>query len=135
MKSEALESDAELLAPARRMRERAYAPYSGFSVGAALQARDGSIFGGANVENASYGLSICAERSAVVAAVAAGHRDFRAIAVAGPEQSVAAPCGACRQFLHEFNPRMTVIYTERDRVVATTLDRLLPDAFDPEDLS
>lgn len=124
----------EIVARAKAMRERAYAPYSGFSVGAALVTEDGTVFGGANVENASYGLAICAERSAAVSAVAAGHRNFRAIAVAGPETTVTAPCGACRQFLNEFNPRLAVIYTTPQGVTETTLDELLPDAFGPNNL-
>ncbi len=123
-----------LVARAKEMRQRAYAPYSGFTVGAALVTQDGSVFGGANVENASYGVGICAERTAAVCAVAAGHRVFRAIAVAGPESTVAAPCGACRQFLNEFNPQLTVIYTAPNGVRETTLDRLLPDAFGPSNL-
>ena len=86
----------DLIRRAVAMRERAYAPYSQFSVGAALVTEDGTVFGGANVENASYGLAICAERTAAVTAVAAGHRSFRAIAIAGPEATVTAPCGACR---------------------------------------
>lgn len=124
----------ELVSRAKAMRERAYAPYSGFTVGAALVTEDGSVFVGANVENASYGLAICAERSAAVSAVAAGHRDFRAIAVAGPETTVTAPCGACRQFLNEFNPRLAVTYTTPQGVTQTTLDELLPDAFGPQNL-
>lgn len=126
---------AEDLVPrAIAMRENAYAPYSGFTVGAALVTQDGTVFGGANVENASYGLAICAERSAAVAAVSAGHREFRAIAIAGPEATVTAPCGACRQFLNEFNPQLSVAYTAPDGVRVTTLDRLLPDAFGPKNL-
>lgn len=124
----------EIVSRAKAMRERAYAPYSGFTVGAALVTEDGTVFGGANVENASYGLAICAERSAAVIAVAAGHRAFRAIAVAGPETTVTAPCGACRQFLNEFNPRLAVIYTTPQGVTETTLDQLLPDAFGPKNL-
>ena len=124
----------EIVARAKAMRERAYAPYSGFAVGAALVTEDGTVFGGANVENASYGLGICAERSAAVSAVAAGHRNFRTIAIAGPQTTVTAPCGACRQFLNEFNPQLAVIYTTPDGVTETTLDELLPDAFGPKNL-
>lgn len=124
----------ELLARAKEVRENAYAPYSRFTVGAAILTGDGSVFTGANVENASYGLAICAERSAAVAAVAAGYRDFEAIAVAGNEKTVTAPCGACRQFLNEFNPQLSVAYTTPDGATVTTLDRLLPDAFGPKNL-
>ena len=123
------------LALAKEYRTRAYAPYSGFTVGTALLAESGEVFGGANVENASYGLTICAERSAVVSAVAAGHRNFRAIAIAGPDSTTTAPCGACRQFLNEFNPELVVVYTTPDGVEETTLDKLLPNAFGPKNLS
>lgn len=126
---------AEDLVPrAIAMRENAYAPYSKFTVGAALVTEDGTVFGGANVENASFGVGICAERTAAVTAVAAGHQQFRAIAIAGPENTVTAPCGACRQFLNEFNPQLEVAYTTPDGVKITTLDRLLPDAFGPKNL-
>ena len=121
----------ELIPRAIAMREKAYAPYSGFAVGAALVTEDGTVFGGANVENASYGLTICAERSAAVAAVCAGHRSFEALAVAGPESAATAPFGACRQFLSEFNPELRVAYTSPGGVRVTTLDQLLPDAFGP----
>ena len=120
-----------LLSAARDVRERAYAPYSHFAVGAALDTGDGQVFLGCNVENASYGLTICAERSAVSAAIAAGYRKFDAIAIAGPDGSVVSPCGACRQVLHEFNPSMTVIYTTPDGPVATTAAELLPHSFGP----
>jgi len=123
------------VALAKEYRERAYAPYSGFTVGAALQTESGEIFGGTNVENASYGLSICAERSAVVNAVSAGHRSFRAIAIAGPEATTTVPCGACRQFLNEFNPSLVVAYTTPDGVEQTTLDKLLPSSFGPQNLT
>ena len=111
------------------MRGRAYAPYSRFAVGAAILCQDGSIFEGANVENASFGLSMCAERSALFSAVSAGHRRFLAIAVAGPPQTATAPCGACRQALCEFNPALQLVYTTVDGIAETTLDRLLPAAF------
>lgn len=128
---EAQYSIEQIVERAQAMRRHAYAPYSGFTVGAALIAEDGTVFEGANVENASYGLGICAERSAVVAAIAAGCRSFRAIAVAGPRASVTAPCGACRQVLNEFNPQLTVVYTTPGGVTVTTLDKLLPDSFGP----
>ena len=124
----------DLIPRAMAMRENAYAPYSHFAVGAALVTEDGTVFGGANVENASYGLAICAERTAAVAAVAAGHRSFLAIAVAGPENTATAPCGACRQFLNEFNPQLDVAYTVPGGVKVTTLDALLADAFGPKNL-
>lgn len=120
-----------LVARAREARKNAYAPYSGFAVGAALLCRDGSVFEGANVENASYGLSMCAERNAVAAALGAGRRDFRAIAVAGPENAITAPCGACRQVLSEFGPAIDVLFTTPGGSTQTTLDRLLPHAFGP----
>lgn len=123
------------LAVAKEYRERAYAPYSGFTVGAALLADNGEVFGGTNVENASYGLTICAERSAVVSAIAAGHRNFRAIAIAGPESTTTVPCGACRQFLNEFNPRLVVAFTTPSGAEVTTLDKLLPNSFGPQNLN
>ncbi|HEY9084507.1 MAG TPA: cytidine deaminase [Candidatus Tyrphobacter sp.] len=122
-------SGEALLDAARAARERAHAPYSGFAVGAAVETQDGSIVTGCNVENASFGLSICAERVAVVRAVAEGHRVIRAIAIAGPPGIDAGPCGACRQFLAEFDPDMAVSFTMRDGIVNTTLSELLPYAF------
>ena len=123
-----------LMDSAHEARKHAYAPYSGFDVGAALLTPSGQVFSGANVENASYGLTICAERAAIVAAVSAGQRSFAAIAVAGPESAAAAPCGACRQVLSEFSPKLHVAYTSPRGIQNTTLDRLLPDAFGPESL-
>lgn len=119
---------------AEAMRARAYAPYSGYAVGAALLAVGPSgqpeIYRGANIENASYGLCVCAERNAVAAAVLAGARDFRAIAVAtrGPEPG--APCGMCRQVLAEFaNDLPIALVVGAKVVVITTLGELLPMAF------
>lgn len=94
---------------AREMKKQSYCAYSHFAVGAALECEDGSIFGGCNVENASYGLAICAERTAAVKAVSEGHRDFRRIVISGSGDDFCYPCGACRQFLYEFNPDMEVI--------------------------
>ena len=123
-------SDEELLAAARDVRLRAYAPYSKFAVGAALLCDDGTIVAGCNVENASYGLTMCAERNALFAAVAGGRRQFLAIAVAGPEGVATAPCGACRQVLAEFGPALRVLHTTARGVAGTTIGALLPDAFD-----
>lgn len=124
-----------LLDAARDARRHSYAPYSHFPVGAALETVDGTVVTGSNVENASYGLSICAERAAIVRAVAAGYREFRAIAVAGPDGALASPCGACRQFMLEFNPALSVTYASPDGAVQTTASELLPDAFGPDSLT
>ncbi|MCP5536435.1 MAG: cytidine deaminase [Akkermansiaceae bacterium] len=124
----------ELAKIAAEARASAYAPYSKFDVGAALLAENGAIFTGCNVENASYGLTICAERAAVFKAVSEGVRTFSAIAIAVP--GAASPCGACRQVLNEFNPAMKVYLADENGILSrqTTLDVLLPDAFGPENL-
>jgi cytidine deaminase len=131
-------TDGELVAAARAARERAYAPYSGFRVGAALRTDQGEVVTAANVENASYGLAICAERAAVAAAVAQGHRRFEAIAVAGPGADPVPPCGACRQVLREFprdvDLRVLCAGEAGERLLATTLGALLPDSFGPDHL-
>ena len=118
-----------LLEAARRAREHAYAPYSKFAVGAAVETGDGSIVTGCNVENASLGLSICAERVALTRAIAEGHKNIRAIAIAGPTGCNVSPCGACRQFVAEFDPALPVTFTTADGVIETTLTELLPHAF------
>ena len=127
-------SPDDLLAIAAAAREHAYAPYSAFRVGAALETADGTIVTGVNVENASYGLSICAERSAFVRAIAQGHRAFKQIAVAGPEGALTSPCGACRQFMAEFDPALPVTFTGPGGAVRTTLEALLPHSFGPNSL-
>lgn len=110
----------------------AYAPYSEFRVGAALLAADGSIFVGCNVENASYGGGICAERGAMMAAVAAGARDVRRVLVATEASEPTPPCGLCRQFLVEFAPDLDVVsVTARGDEARWTLSELLPMAFTP----
>ena len=119
-----------LIRAALDAQQRAYCPYSNFPVGAAIRAASDKIYQGCNVENASYGLTICAERVAAGAAVAAGERNFAAIAVV--TRGGASPCGACRQFLAEFGPDMEVLLVDADdgqRVTATTLGALLPDQF------
>ena len=125
-------AQSDLLKSARRAAEHAYAPYSGFPVGAAAMAADGSIHTGCNVENASYGLTVCAERAAVSAAVGAGQREIVAVAVSAPKASLTTPCGACRQFLNEFRPAsidMVVVLDDRDSGAALLLGELLPHSF------
>ncbi|MEW6059815.1 MAG: cytidine deaminase [Actinomycetota bacterium] len=133
--SDPTEEDLErLVAVAREARERAYAPYSEFSVGAAVLA-GGRIFSGVNVENASYPQGICAERAAVAAAVGAGERTIDAVAVVGSGEDVTPPCGGCRQVLYEFGPLMVVIAESPGRKRKRwTLTELLPDAFGPKSL-
>lgn len=107
-----LKNDRDLLVSiANLAKETAYAPYSGFRVGAALLTADGEVFHGCNVENASYSLTICAERNAVFQAVAKGRTVFRAIAIASDDPGLLTPCGACRQVLSEFNPDLEIILT------------------------
>jgi cytidine deaminase len=119
----------ELVRLAHEAREHAYAPYSGFRVGAALLCHDGTVFVGSNVENVSYGLTICAERGAVSAAVAAGKRDFAAIAVVTDANERVWPCGACRQVLSEFAPSLTVMAEAGGNRVEKSLGELLPASF------
>jgi cytidine deaminase len=121
----------KLVAAAREARDKAYAPYSKFQVGAALETEDGTIFRGCNVENISYGATICAERNAVFQAVAAGHTKFKAIAVIADLPRPITPCGMCRQVLGEFGGGTQVICAnlKGDTMVKTVGD-LLPDAFD-----
>jgi cytidine deaminase len=116
---------------AREAGARAYAPYSRFPVGAALMTRDGRLVGACNVENASFGLSMCAERAAVFAAVAQGLRDFVAVAVYTPTANVTPPCGACRQVLHEFAPGAVVVCCNGDAAAERQyhVADLLPEAF------
>ena len=119
-----------LCAQARAVADRAYAPASNFHVGAALLATDGRTFVGCNVENSSYGLTVCAERNAVARAVADGARDFEAVVVYTQLSSPGSPCGACRQVLAEFSPNMRVVLIgDGEERVDTTLDALLPRAF------
>ena len=118
-----------LIRAAIAARGNAHSPYSGFAVGAALLCEDGSIFTGCNVENLSFGLTMCAERVALGSAVAAGNRKFRCIAIAADTVEVLSPCGACRQVLAEFNPALTVFAANLNgKVEEFSLEVLLPRA-------
>jgi len=120
---------------AKRASENAYAPYSNFPVGAAVLTEDGEIYTGANVENASYGLTICAERNAIFQAIAKGTRRIRALAIYTPTQSSTPPCGACRQVLNEFGPDTDVYSTcNTTETLHYKLSDLLPKAFGPGNL-
>lgn len=133
-------TDAKLLQKAIEARKNAYAPYSHYLVGAALETEDGSIYTGCNVENASYGATNCAERTAVFKAVSEGKRRLKRIAIAGgneEKQNYAYPCGVCRQVLREFSdPRQMIVLvgTSAQDMKRFTLEELLPESFGPEAL-
>ena len=126
-------TDEKLLEVAREARKFAYVPYSGYAVGAALLSEDGRVFTGCNVENAAYGNTLCAERTALVKAVSEGVRRFTKIAIAS-SGSAPFPCGACRQSLYEFAPGLDVLVTWDGQVRKTTLAQLLPEGFGPSSL-
>ena len=121
--------DKELLEAALAARERAYAPYSKFLVGAAVRAESGKIYTGCNVENASFGLTVCAERNALFAAVGAGERKFTALCVVGDTEEPISPCGACRQVMAEFKVPCIILANIKGDVKEYTLEELLPYGF------
>ena len=128
-------TDKELVTLAKEAMEQAYAPYSKFRVGAALLAKDGTVFKGCNVENASYGATNCAERTAVFKAVSEGCREFEAIAIVASSGEHIPPCGICRQVLAEFMPDGKVILDSDEKGMVTYLVReLLPLGFSSEDI-
>lgn len=131
--SAAAVSDAELMALARKAMETSYSPYSHYAVGAALLCADGRVYQGCNIENASFGLTNCAERTALFKAVSEGERAFSAIAIAA-SGSAPYPCGACRQALNEFAPDLRVLLTWEGGQLVTTLPELLPHSFGPHSL-
>lgn len=125
-----MDTDTQLINEARQAQEKAYAPYSEFSVGAALLTRDGNIYTGANIENSSFGLTVCAERVAIFKAVFDGVRSFQTIAITGSGTGYLYPCGACLQVLAEFAPGISIIVSnEKNEIRKYTLKDLLPQIF------
>ena len=123
----------DLIDLAKQARKKAYTPYSNYKVGAALLGKSGKVYTGCNVENASYGHTVCAERTAVLKAVSEGEREFEAIAVV--TKNGGSPCGACRQVLSEFAPKLTIYIADKNgEYRTTTMQKLLPDSFTPAHL-
>lgn len=126
---------ARLIRAARDVQERAYVPYSHFRVGAALLGEGGTVYTGCNVENASYGLTICAERNAIFHAVACGCRHFTALLITGDSKDLTAPCGACRQVMAEFSIPEIILVRPDDSYETFTLQQLLPLTFDESSMA
>lgn len=125
----------ELMKMACKARQNAYAPYSHFAVGAALLAESGKVYTGCNIENASYGLTCCAERNAIFAAVGAGERRFKMLAVAADSPEPVAPCGACRQVIAEFGIPLVVMGNLKEATKTMTAEELLPYGFGQESMN
>lgn len=125
----------ELMKMAIEARQNAYAPYSHFAVGAALLAESGRVYTGCNIENASYGLTCCAERNAIFAAVGAGERRFKMLAVAADSPEPVAPCGACRQVIAEFGIPLVVMGNLKEKTKTMTAEELLPYGFGQESMN
>ncbi len=119
----------KLIEIARQMMQRAYAPYSNFKVGAVLVTKSGKIYGGCNIENSSYGLTVCAERVAIFSAVANGEKDFSKMVVIANTPDPVSPCGACRQVMAEFGNFEVILANTSGKVYVTTVENLLPHAF------
>jgi cytidine deaminase len=126
----------KLIEMAKEARKDSYSPYSGFSIGAALLTKEGPVFTGTNIENASYGLTNCAERTAIFKAVSEGYREFKVLAVVADTQRPVPPCGACRQVINEFGGDIKVLMANmKGDVLELTGAQLLPDAFDRGDFA
>ncbi len=123
-------TDQELIKRAEEAKEKAYAPYSSFKVGAAVETESGMIYTGCNVENSSFGLSMCAERVAIFKAVSEGQTKFKKIAVVANTKGPVSPCGACRQVMSEFGNFEVILANDDGEIAHTTVDLLLPGAFD-----
>ena len=128
------ETDKKLIAEAKRVREFAYCPYSKFAVGAAVLGASGEIYGGCNIENASFSVTNCAERTAIFNAISSGEEDLLAIAVVAEGLNPVSPCGACRQVIAEFNIPHILMANLADEVKEMTLEELLPGAFSAKDV-
>jgi len=127
--------DMELVLAATQARQQAYVPYSKFRVGAALITADGSLYTGCNIENASYGLTCCAERTTIFKAVSDGHRRIVQLAVVADTDGPVSPCGACRQVIVEFGPEVRILLANlKGDLHVTSASKLLPGAFGPQDL-
>ena len=131
---EMTETDKKLIAEAKRVREFAYCPYSKFAVGAAVLGASGEIYGGCNIENASFSVTNCAERTAIFKAISSGEEDILAIAVVAEGVNPVPPCGACRQVIAEFNIPHILMANLADEVKEMTLEELLPGAFSADDI-
>lgn len=127
-------TDNELIEIARQYRENAYTPYSHFKVGAAVLAASGKVYGGCNIENSSYGLTNCAERTAIFKAVSEGEREFAALAVIADTDGPCSPCGACRQVIADFRIPRIIMANLKGDVKTMTLGELLPFAFSDSDM-
>lgn len=123
----------KLYSDAMKASKFSYSPYSRYPVGAAVLTKSKKIFLGTNVENASYGLTICAERTAIVNAIVNNHKDIVAVAVFS-KKGEASPCGACRQFIYEFGMNIEIIYKRKSKIVSVTIDKLIPSAFTRKEL-
>lgn len=129
-------TDIELCERAREMLKMAYVPYSGFRVGAAVECEDGEVYTGCNIENAAYGPTVCAERTAIFKAVSEGRRRFRRIAIAAETEGFTYPCGVCRQVMVEFSPELEVLLTNRrGEIKKLPLRELMPYSFDADSLN
>lgn len=122
-------TDEELIETARQYREHSYSPYSRFKVGAAVLTAGGKVYGGCNIENSSYGLTVCAERTAIFKAVSEGEREFEALAVIAGTAGPCSPCGACRQVMADFKIPRIIMANLRGEVKTASLAELLPFAF------
>jgi len=126
--------DKALVEAAKKAREFSYSPYSKFAVGAAVLTRSGKVYGGCNIENASYGITNCAERTAIFRAVSEGEREIVALAIVADSKRPVPPCGACRQVIAEFKIPHIIMANMDDQIQTATCEELLPGAFSDEDM-